>query len=153
MSEARQGRFEIDLDEIEKQLRRSVEATPPPKNDPLAELARIVGQDDPFRGLFTEQPAPGQGKAPPVAPAPGREPSVDHGGADSHASTPEIEASRREADAVLHGQRDFDPVGNAYGSLENAIGDDDFRPLAPRRSRKRLLGVGGLVVVLALGTA
>lgn len=37
----------VDLDEFERRLRNPV---PPPLNDPLAELARLVGaQDDPFR--------------------------------------------------------------------------------------------------------
>ena len=36
MSEARNQRFEIDIDEIERQLRRSVDMPAEPKADPLA---------------------------------------------------------------------------------------------------------------------
>lgn len=85
-------RLSIDLDEIERQLRQSAErhaslqgaarpqASPggPPaqqKSDPLAELARIVGQDDPFDALLS-----GDARArrePPAAPAVGRAPASD----------------------------------------------------------------------------
>ena len=57
MSEARNQRFEIDIDEIERQLRRSVEEPAEKKPDPLAELARIVGQNDPFQGILSNAPA------------------------------------------------------------------------------------------------
>src|SRR3954469_13448366 len=43
-------RLAVDLDEIERQLRQSQAPGEAPRPDPLAELARIVGQDDPFRG-------------------------------------------------------------------------------------------------------
>ena len=39
----------IDLDEFERQLREMQAQPKHPISDPLAELARIVGQDDPFR--------------------------------------------------------------------------------------------------------
>jgi len=66
MSDSAKKRLAIDLDEIERQLRQTAPpATPdhaPPqrggdtagtKPDPLAELARIVGQDDPYRTLLS----------------------------------------------------------------------------------------------------
>lgn len=70
MSDQANRRLSIDLDEIERQLRQSAErhaslqgasrtqapAGGPPaqqKSDPLAELARIVGQDDPFGALLS----------------------------------------------------------------------------------------------------
>jgi hypothetical protein len=158
MSDARNERFEIDLDEIEKQLRRSVEAPQPARSDPLAELARIVGQEDPFRGIFAKPPGQGADTAPPVA-SPGPRPSRD-GTAAKPAPAPAdaalLQGYRREEEAVLHGDsRDdlFDPVASAYGSPQNALDDEDFRPLQPRRSRKTLLVVGGLVVAAVVGTA
>src|SRR3712207_5081898 len=71
MSNEIKPRFSVDLDEIERQLSdatrvpvapvrpeplRPVPPNPEPagRGDPLAELARIVGQDDPFGNLFTE---------------------------------------------------------------------------------------------------
>ena len=56
MSESPKPRFAIDLNEIERQLAQA--GTPQhhqasaTRNDPLAELARIVGQDDPFQSIL-----------------------------------------------------------------------------------------------------
>ena len=76
MSEqANKSRFAIDLDDLEKQLK----APAPPAargGDALAELARIVGRDDPLKGLFAQRQANGQPAAPaPVAPPVRIEPS------------------------------------------------------------------------------
>ncbi|WP_201860960.1 SPOR domain-containing protein [Microvirga soli] len=56
MSESPKPRFAIDLNEIERQLAQAgapqnhqAHAT---RSDPLAELARIVGQDDPFQSIL-----------------------------------------------------------------------------------------------------
>jgi len=55
MNESVKPRFAVDFDEIERQLAQA-QATPAQpaatRNDPLAELARIVGQDDPFQSLL-----------------------------------------------------------------------------------------------------
>jgi cell division protein FtsN len=56
MSESVKPRFAIDLNEIERQLAQA--GTPQhqqasaTRSDPLAELARIVGQDDPFQSIL-----------------------------------------------------------------------------------------------------
>lgn len=67
MSEqASKSRFAIDLDDLEKQLKSVAQpAKGPAPADPLAELARIVGKDDPLKALFADRKAP-------VAPAPQR---------------------------------------------------------------------------------
>ena len=71
MSDTAKRRLAIDLDEIERQLRQSAPqrggaggssghehgGAPSGKPDPLAELARIVGQDDPFRGILSSERA------------------------------------------------------------------------------------------------
>jgi hypothetical protein len=181
MSDARHGRFEIDLDEIERQLRRAADPAlpvptsagvspaerplssgPAPKSDPLAELARIVGQDDPFRGLFQDNPSgqPASSHTAPMAPPPLR-PTLDPQSTD-HGHPP----FSREMDVVLHGERAgatspdldpnedlFDPVADAYGSLDGALDHERYEPLAPPRSRKTLAITGTLVVAAALGTA
>jgi hypothetical protein len=45
----------IDLDEFERRLRRPVATAPQPNEDPLAELARLVGgHEDPFKTVFEQ---------------------------------------------------------------------------------------------------
>jgi hypothetical protein len=61
MAESVKPRFAVDLDEIERQLADAHSAPPSPpasRNDPLAELARIVGQDDPFQSMLANNRAP-----------------------------------------------------------------------------------------------
>lgn len=98
MSEPARNRFALDLEELERQLRAagqesrpSHEPRPSQSSDPLAELTRIVGQDDPLKDIFNERrsqaqrpalrqepsfavvpPRPAPALAPvPAAPAPG----------------------------------------------------------------------------------
>jgi cell division septation protein DedD len=56
MSESPKPRFAIDLSEIERQLAQAGapqnHQASASRNDPLAELARIVGQDDPFQSIL-----------------------------------------------------------------------------------------------------
>ena len=81
MSGMMKPRLALDLDDIERKLRQAEQAVAP-KSDPLAELARIVGQDDPFQTLLADKPRQGrveptfaapQQAAPPAA---GRAPSA-----------------------------------------------------------------------------
>ncbi len=65
----------IDLDELERQLREAAapRAAAPQasgRDDPLAELARIVGQDEPARGGWQAPRAPAAPVPPPVASRP-----------------------------------------------------------------------------------
>lgn len=82
MSDSAKKRLAIDLDEIERQLRQTAPPgaphqppsprggeAPGTKPDPLAELARIVGQDDPYRAMLSADRAG-------VAPA-RRDPDMD----------------------------------------------------------------------------
>lgn len=68
MSEPARNRFALDLEDLERQLRGAAQS-PKPGNapDPLTELTRIVGQDDPLKDLF--QPR-AQAARPQVATAP-----------------------------------------------------------------------------------
>ncbi|SCX84742.1 SPOR domain-containing protein [Microvirga guangxiensis] len=56
MSESVKPRFAVDLNEIERQLAQAgssqVQPAAATRGDPLAELARIVGQDDPFQAIL-----------------------------------------------------------------------------------------------------
>jgi cell division septation protein DedD len=59
MNEPSKTRLSIDLDALERQLQEARNqpgygsTRPPRSDDPLAELARIVGQDDPFRDILS----------------------------------------------------------------------------------------------------
>src|SRR4051794_38840307 len=126
-------RLVLDLDDIERQLREAQLPPQPPKNDPLAELARIVGQDDPFRTLIAgekqaRRPAPTDRDALFVDPEP-------YGGRDGH----DLHASRGDRAAY---------AGAADDEAAYAGPDQDFQPLERRRSRKGLIAVG-----VVLGTA
>lgn len=71
MSDQTKARFAVDLDDLERQLR--VTAGTQPKiqsSDPLAELARIVGQDDPFKAMFADKRALAPAGSAPSVPAP-----------------------------------------------------------------------------------
>ncbi|MXQ13276.1 SPOR domain-containing protein [Microvirga makkahensis] len=61
MSESPKPRFAVDLNEIERHLAQAGSPQPQPaaprSNDPLAELARIVGQDDPFQAILANDGA------------------------------------------------------------------------------------------------
>lgn len=56
MSEQTKARYAFDLDDLEKQLRQTAGSQPKAvPSDPLADLARIVGQDDPFKAMFADK--------------------------------------------------------------------------------------------------
>jgi hypothetical protein len=141
-------RLAVDLDEIERQLRHSQAPVEAPKPDPLAELARIVGHDDPFRAGGRERPGAAPGARVPgalVGPA-------KQGGARAYPASseprpsddlfPDYSAYSSEAD-------DADP---GYAAPSHAFAaQDDFRPLEKRGSRKGLITVGVILGTAALG--
>ncbi len=50
MSEPARNRFALDLDDLERQLRGAAQPQKPgAASDPLMELTRLVGQDDPLK--------------------------------------------------------------------------------------------------------
>jgi len=61
MSESVKPRFAVDLGEIERQLAQTgshqTHSAAATRNDPLAELARIVGQEDPFQAILANDGA------------------------------------------------------------------------------------------------
>ncbi|MGX1789265.1 SPOR domain-containing protein [Bosea sp. NPDC055332] len=68
MSEPARNRFALDLDDLERQLRGAAQPQKPgAASDPLMELTRLVGQDDPLKELFAGRPAE---PARPAAPQP-----------------------------------------------------------------------------------
>lgn len=67
MSEPARNRFALDLEDLERQLRGAATSPRPGQpNDPLAELTRIVGQDDPLKDLFAQRSEQPRAQAQPV---------------------------------------------------------------------------------------
>ena len=128
-----------------------------PKTDPLAELARIVGQDDPFRALLQARDAQVAGRTR-VEPSFGEAPAQPYA-PQTYAQQPAPQAGSN-ADAfdqylasVDHGayrdpQEPY-PDANAAEFAPNDA-DDRARPLERPRQRSRLVSVGAGLGVLAL---
>src|SRR5918997_2884148 len=107
MAEASKSRLSLDMEEIERQLRRSATQPTPSKSDPLAELARIVGQDDPFRALLAGERGASHGRAAEDDIFARREPLFDnaHHGQNGHGSY-HLRGSLAEETGHPHAYRD-----------------------------------------------
>lgn len=71
MSEPARNRFALDLDDLERQLRGAAQPQKPgAASDPLMELTRLVGQDDPLKELFAGRSGEPARPAAPAAPQP-----------------------------------------------------------------------------------
>jgi hypothetical protein len=127
-------------------------------SDPLAELARLIGQSDPF-GEYgrdaTRQPAAPQPAAPvppqtPVYAAPAYSQQSYAGaapGADSYAAEPQVPAYLTQ-----HGGYEADPYhqGNVvYDGEEQDFYDD----VPPSRRRMGIVVIAGVFALAVLGTA
>lgn len=108
MSEPARNRFALDLDDLERQLRGAAQAPKPGNSvDPLVELTRIVGQDDPLKELFATRPAQAQPAA--AAPSwqqPRQEPSfapaaVQRAAAEVSAPPADVRGALDEFEALL----------------------------------------------------
>jgi hypothetical protein len=178
MAEVSKSRLSLDLEDIERQLRRSSPGASPSKSDPLAELARIVGQDDPFRALLAEE-GPGSqrtgsglgARREPLFDYPGSEQggATDYGSrgnlADDDRGYPEAYrqppvALTREEEAILYGHGGHGYAGDAHdhGRYYDDAGDgaevyEAFAPEPPRRRRKTLMAAVAMVAVVALAGA
>ena len=166
----------IDLDEFERQLREMQARSKHPSSDPLAELARIVGQDDPFRlgssmGLVPQPVAPMLGKAASTASEPAAAtPHFDTLLADPYSqptderrmsSSRPVYASPLDelaAIAAVHeAQQETGPPPEFLAVRHDAVSEADSdgdsyaeQPMAyvepPRRSRAGIAIFAGLVV-------
>ncbi|HEX2553289.1 MAG TPA: SPOR domain-containing protein [Microvirga sp.] len=180
MSNAIKPRFSVDLDEIERQLNYAsqapvaparpepirptvVPAAAPGRNDPLAELARIVGQDDPFGNLFAnDKPAPARPKVPSYddifAPRTEAAPAAPPAEAGAEIATGDYrERMAQDLDRYRAAQpQAAQPYEAAY---DQDYDSDDAEPAglrgapvqAPRRSRKALYAVASVVGAATIG--
>jgi hypothetical protein len=163
MAEGSKSRLALDLDQIERQLRQSSQPAAASKSDPLAELARIVGQDDPFRALLADPAAASQARAfdarqPGYASAANgyAQPGTDVRHAPAHAYQPA--ALGPEDEAILYGHH-----AQAYAAQEQSeyYAEDeqgyspqgDFVAAAPRRPRRRLMAAAVLGLAVLGGGA
>ncbi len=145
-------RTAIDFDAFERDLRQAplpeAAAPTPSRPDPLAELARIVGQDDPFRALLASQgaqpaarPSTGSAQGGRIEPAFFEEQQPAQSPADAfdqYLATVEQGAYAESEDHEPHDPAAFDDSGTGY------------RALAARRPRRRLVQVGAGLGVLVL---
>jgi hypothetical protein len=171
MAEVSKSRLSLDLDDIERQLRQSSPQPTSGKSDPLAELARIVGQDDPFRALLAPDPRPARGgydafaTRNPAVEAPsygqpgvefdlnGLRGSVSDDGFSAHQG--QDIALTAEEDAILHGQGSAQHyAGHDAGSLYDHDGhgyESAFAPVVAPRRRKGAVMAGVVLGAAVLG--
>ncbi|MDE2016693.1 MAG: hypothetical protein KGI57_03190, partial [Hyphomicrobiales bacterium] len=138
----------LDLEDFERRLRASGGAGrgAGAKDDPLAELARLIGEDDPFADLLEAPPGP-----PPASAVPARKSAPTPRAAEP----PTAEARWADADDG-HGSSAFDepsmPQGNRDASPEDEVRFDGATPArrAPARLGRRLaaLAIVGLVGIV-----
>lgn len=179
MSESLKPRFAVDLTEIERQLAQAHVAAPaqqasPGRGDPLAELARIVGQDDPFQSLLANDDSRSRTKAVAADDLFTVRDNVAQGGGYRHAETPvDLDYYPQGAAAPSQGYQQV-PASQAHAGYSNEAYDQgyyddgqerqdagaygqhlDYPPVEQRRSRKGMMAIGAVVgaTVLGLGGA
>jgi hypothetical protein len=166
------SRATVDFDAFERELRQTsqeaIRAKAPqaaPKGDPLAELARIVGQDDPFRALLEAREKGVAQEAAPVTRASetGRPARVEPTFVDEPAHDP----ARPQAHADMHGQSQSpaDAFDQYLASVEQGMyadgttdpaafaeADETYRTRSADRprGRNRLVQVGAGLAVVAV---
>jgi cell division septation protein DedD len=186
MSESLKPRFAVDFNEIERQLAQTrtapAPAAPASRNDPLAELARIVGQDDPFQSLLAHDGAARPRQQSPAAddlfarrdagaPAgrqaqprgqqggyadPGYDRVVDPRGAAQGHSYPSASSPQGEAaydDNGGYAQEYYDEAEAQQASSYGQSEPQTYPVAEKRRSRKGLAAVSAIVAAGLLGGA
>ncbi|QFU16277.1 SPOR domain-containing protein [Microvirga thermotolerans] len=173
-------RFAVDLNEIERQIAQAQSAPAQPaasggRSDPLVELARIVGQEDPFQSLLAND-APARPRAAPAAASDGLfavRPGTGQAGASYAAPAHDARAydtrSYAEPAPSASGQAYAYPAQDAaydrggygqdyYGDggdprADEAYGTDYDAYEAPgkTRSRKGLIVVGAVLGAAVIG--
>ncbi|MET3482668.1 SPOR domain-containing protein [Methylobacterium sp. 1973] len=146
------SRAQVDLDAFARDLRQETGQAPQAaKADPLAELARIVGQDDPFRALLAARDEM-RAVAPDTQPQAGWNARVEPSFAPEPAKATPADAFDQYLASV---EQDTHREGSAYAPDGVAVssGDDayaDSHALRRANPRRRLVSVGAGVAVVAL---
>ncbi len=142
------SRAPIDLDAFARDLQQhqapaaQAGAT---KADPLAELARIVGQDDPFRALLAARDERRAEPAPEAA-------QGWHGGRIEPSFAPEAQPRETPADAFDQylASVERDQTAPAYDAPADPEAAPDQRSLKRVNPRRRLMTVGAGLAVVAV---
>lgn len=144
------SRAQIDLEALARDLRHDDTAPKPGKPDPLAELARIVGQDDPFRALLAARDGGRPAEAPAAVPA--------HDLGWSARTEPRFAAEEpvrtTPADAfdqyLASVERDMPSYEAGDAATEADESYDDARSLRRAAPRRRFASVGAGLAVVAV---
>jgi SPOR domain len=174
MAESVKPRFAVDLDEIERQLadaHSAPQSPPASRNDPLAELARIVGQDDPFQSMLANNRAPTPKTRPPAAAddlfvsrddRPRQPAAPDRRGSFSPNQPTDLDAAYAEqvrqyeafpAETPPDGYVESDYEQDRYPDPSSFEDPDEIshRTLPPRTSRKTGVAIAAIVGAAVLG--
>jgi len=180
MSESVKPRFAVDFNEIERQLAQAgnpqTQQTSAGRSDPLAELARIVGQDDPFQSILANDGSPRQRQQgasiddlfavrDTMTPAPARAPQAVHPAQSyAHDAYPQANARHHEpAYAQAPAPQHQDSYGNeAYAQDyyadqaaqypdQDYDQDQDYAPVERPRSRKGAIAIAAVIGAVVLG--
>jgi hypothetical protein len=150
------SRAQIDLEALARDLRHEGAAPRPAvKNDPLAELARIVGQDDPFRALLEARNEIGANfvDTAPEEPAEwGRRIEPRFAAEEPQRATP-ADAFDQYLASVERDRQHYAPEANApigFVTEEPEEPYDDARALRRASPRRRLVSVGAGIAVVAV---
>jgi len=182
MSESVKPRFAVDFNEIERHLAQagSPQAQPaaaPRNNDPLAELARIVGQDDPFQAILANDGAARPSRQPStaddlfaardtVSPSPRQVRSAEfdmpdfngggyaarseapQAGGQAHAyQQPEPAQPQGAYNEASYTDEYYDDGADGYGQPERLNYPANHKP----RSRKGLIAIAAVVGAIVIG--
>jgi len=143
------SRAQVDLDALARDLNHDT-ARGSGKADPLAELARIVGQDDPFRALLA---ARDQMRASmPAQPQTGWNGRVEPSFAPEPVRATPADAFDQYLASVEQDTHQEGPYAHAVETVQDGAEDGyvDDRPLKRVNPRRRLVSVGAGIAVVAV---
>jgi hypothetical protein len=179
MSESAKSRFAVDLGEFERKIAQahSAPAQPanPGRNDPLAELARIVGQDDPFQSMLaseaparprnqasaslddifaTREPAPRAAQPQATRSEPAYDPYSQPAPQQNHAAYAYQAAPQQEPDhydQAAYADEYYDDQADQHGGHYDQQDDLRYQSQGKPRSRKGLMILGALAGAIVVG--
>ena len=143
----------VDLDDIERQLQNVGPGASSARHDPLAELARIVGQDDPFRTGQMADGGPGEHRDSVEDLHPASASASSLGYDLRRAAATDARSFQANGYAGANQTRDFDGdyADGRHSHADHGSGYAEPPFAQPRRSKKGLVTVGAVLGLAALG--